>query len=85
MESGSEVRQHERVQRGGAFERHTKNKWVGGGIRMKTRNNLRAADGRQASHKNRHEKRRGALEHTRPFVSVSSNSPASKDQSPCKP
>jgi hypothetical protein len=44
------------------------------------RSNLRACKARQATRKDSDEKRRGAFEHTRPFVSMTSYSPASKDQ-----
>ncbi len=47
---------------------------------MSTRRNLRTAYRRQANRKDLHEKRPGAFEHTRPFVSVACYSSASKDQ-----
>jgi hypothetical protein len=46
---------------------------------MKMGSNLRAVERRQASRKGCHEKRPGALEHTRPLISVTSYSPGSKD------
>lgn len=51
---------------------------------MRTRSNLHAHDARQASRKDHQEKRPGALQHTRPSISVASYSPASKDKRPCK-
>lgn len=51
---------------------------------MRTRSNLRAPDARQAGRKDRHEKRPGAVENTRPSFSVSSYSPISEDQRPCR-
>lgn len=50
---------------------------------MKTRSNLNAVERRQANHKGCDEKRPGAFEHTRPFVSVACHSPLSKDRQPC--
>jgi hypothetical protein len=49
---------------------------------MKLRSYSSAVERRQAGRKDRHEKRPGAFEHTRPFV-VTGYSPASKDQQPC--
>lgn len=51
---------------------------------MRTRSYLSAAEPRQASRKDCHEKRPGAFEHTRPFVSVISLPPVSKDQWQCR-
>ena len=49
---------------------------------MKKQGNLRAVVARQAGRKDRQEKRPGAFEHTRPFVSVASYSPPSKEEQP---
>lgn len=50
---------------------------------MRTRSYLNAVERRQASRKDCHEKRPGALKNTRPFICIASYSPTSKDQQPC--